>query len=438
MAFTLVAVALGMVWAVSPIALVAGAALTVVCGLGTASLDPAERLRVRVVLCVAIGLRLLVLAGVFATTPASVQTHALFPDSHDLLERSMWLRNLWLGVPVGPLQVMDIFSPVGASSFVTFLAVLQIPTGSAPFGLSLLCMAIYVAGVLAMFHVVREGFGSMAALTGLAALLFWPSLLAWSLSVLKEPVQMSLTSLVVAGAASVVQNGAVRRRALGFAAAAGALALLTTLRAGGMEIAAGGIAVAMVLRLVAWRRWVLAVLLVLAVAGGWRERDRVGSAVRLAASRHIGHVKTAGVGYRLLDERYYRDTANEIEAMTLRDGVAFLAASVLAFVTVPLPWQVGSRGTLALLPLQLAWYVACAAAIAGFVVGSRRAPWLTAMLAGTVISGWLIIAPNSGNVGTLIRHRDLVLPFVLWLGGLGVVGLTETARASAASERPVA
>ena len=80
-----------------------------------------------------------------------------------------------------------------------------------------------------------------------------------------------------------------------------------------------------------------------------------------------------------------------------------------------------------MLPQQLAWYLTCLAAAAGFAMGLRRAPWLACVLAGFSLAGLLVIAPNSGNVGTLMRHRDLIVPFVLWLGGLGVVGIAEAA-----------
>jgi hypothetical protein len=63
----------------------------------------------------------------------------------------------------------------------------------------------------------------------------------------------------------------------------------------------------------------------------------------------------------------------------------------------------------------------------GFAVGMRRAPWLACVLAGSALAGLLIIAPNSGNVGTLMRHRDLIVPFVLWLGGLGIIGIAGAA-----------
>jgi hypothetical protein len=424
---TAVAAAAGVMWTLSPLALVVAGALAALCVGTTRDLDAPERRRVRQLLAVAIGVRMLLLAGIFAATPAAQQVSALFPDAHYLIDRSIWLRNLWLNVPIGPHQYVQIFRAYGASSFATFLAVLQVPVGPAPFGLSLLSVTIFMAGVLIMFRVARHEFGPTAALAGLAAVLFWPSLAAWSISVLKEPVQFCLASIVCAGAVSFVRADA-RIRSLAAAALVGAVALLTTLRAGGMEIAVTGLVVAAAIRVMAWRRWVIVALVVLGAVAGWAVRGRVAAPVKLAASRHIGHVKSAGVSYRLLDARYYSDSGETAATMPFTDGVRFLAASAIAFVAVPLPWQTGSRGTLALLPQQLAWYVMCAAALVGFVVGMRRAPWLACVLGGAAIAGLLIIAPNSGNVGTLVRHRDLIVPFVLWLGGMGLVGIAEAAR----------
>ena len=420
---TAAAAAVGAVWTLSPLALLAACALLAMCVRATSDLQPGERRRVRTVLSIAIAVRLVLIGIVFATTPATQQAQALFPDAHYIIGRSIWLRNLWMRVPLGPHQLTEVFNPYGASSFTTFLAVLQVPAGPAPFGLSFLSVLAYVAGALAMFHAVRRGFGPAAALLGLAIVLGWPSLMAWSISVLKEPAQLFLTAMVCAGAAAA-WGPADRRRLLWLAGAAGALGLLATLRAGSMEIAVGGLALAAALRLVVWRRWVLVILVALALAGGWRLRERIGGEVRLAATRHIGHIKSAGVGYRLLADPYYSNTAT-IDAMSLWDGARFLATAAVAFVVVPFPWQVGSRGTLALLPQQFAWYVMCAAALAGFVVGVRRAPWLTCVLAGSALAGLAIIAPNSGNVGTLLRHRDLIVPSVLWLGALGLASVAQ-------------
>ena len=425
------AIAVGAFWAVSPVGTAAILALTLSSAVMTAGLPDGERRRVRWVLASGVALRFVVLAAVFFATPANRQVLAIFPDSQYLIDRSIWLRNLWMNVPLGPHQYMEVFNPYGASSFATFLAALQVAVEPAPFGLSVLSAAVYICGALAVFRVVRRGYGAVPALLGLVPLLFWPSLVAWSISVLKEPAQLFLASVVCAAAVSIAWSRPAAR-AMWFALIGCALALLATLRAGGFELAAAGLTLAGVLRLMVWRRWAAVGLVAFAIAGAWPLRERISGQVQLAARRHIGHVKSSGVSYRLLDERYYSDDGQSVIRMSFIDGIRFLVASALAFVVVPLPWQAGSRGTLVLLPQQVAWYAICAAAAAGFAVGIRRAPWLTCVLAGSALAGMLIIAPNSGNVGTLVRHRDAITPFVLWLGGLGIVGLAEAGRAARA------
>lgn len=33
-------------------------------------------------------------------------------------------------------------------------------------------------------------------------------------------------------------------------------------------------------------------------------------------------------------------------------------------------------------------------------------------------------ALNSGNIGTMVRHHDTIVPFVVWLSALGAVTIT--------------
>ena len=96
------------------------------------------------------------------------------------------------------------------------------------------------------------------------------------------------------------------------------------------------------------------------------------------------------------------------------------------FVLVPLPSHFVTSSTLAFLPQQMAWLLLLLLTGWGTWVGFRRDALLTALCLGHCLAVAAVIAPNSGNVGTLIRHRDIVVPFVVWLGGLGVVTALDT------------
>jgi hypothetical protein len=60
-------------------------------------------------------------------------------------------------------------------------------------------------------------------------------------------------------------------------------------------------------------------------------------------------------------------------------------------------------------------------AVVGVIAGLRRDPLLTCILVGLIAAGLAVIAMNSGNVGTMVRHRDTIVPFVVWLSALGAV-----------------
>jgi hypothetical protein len=68
-----------------------------------------------------------------------------------------------------------------------------------------------------------------------------------------------------------------------------------------------------------------------------------------------------------------------------------------------------------MLPEQCAWYALVVFAVVGVRAAARRDPLLTSMLVACVVAGMIIITPNSGNVGTLVRHRDMVVPAIVWL-----------------------
>jgi hypothetical protein len=55
----------------------------------------------------------------------------------------------------------------------------------------------------------------------------------------------------------------------------------------------------------------------------------------------------------------------------------------------------------------------------GVYAGYRRDPVVTCLLAGYLVPTALAVALTTGNVGTLIRHRTLIVPYLVWLSAIG-------------------
>ena len=145
-------------------------------------------------------------------------------------------------------------------------------------------------------------------------------------------------------------------------------------------------------------------------------------AIQSAARQHWGSVASPGYAYQLLDERFYPDL-NEISSLEFAETVRFLARAVVAYVTVPLPWMAQSRAALAYLPEQVVWYLLAMLAVAGALFGFRRDATVTGLLVGHALVIAAAVAFTGGNVGTLVRHRGLALPYLVWLSGVGACEL---------------
>jgi hypothetical protein len=355
-------------------------------------------------------------------------------DGEYAIQRSIWIRNIALGIPVAPRDYTDALEPVfGWSRYNYLLAFLHIIFGSSPYGIALVSAAMFLTAAAMLYRVCRGAFGGLAALGGVAVVLFMPTLIAWSVMPLKEAAQFLLLASCVVAMVGLIRGSRPVR--IGSAACLlVALECAGTLRAGGMEVGAIGVGFGTLLWLGARRiRSAVVVVAVLAVAtigAAWipAVQTAVSDKIHVAANRQRSYVQTAGTSFKALDEKYYsvqlgNESAGPIH-LNFDEAERFLLRSVIGFVTQPPPIA-ESPAWLALIPQQVVWYCAVLLAFVGAIRGMWRQPMVTSLLLGMIVGGVIIIAPNSGNIGTLIRHRDMIVPFVLMLASYGAVTVIE-------------
>jgi len=418
------------VYAVSPLTVVFVLLLGSIVRRGVRGLSGRERTLVGGLLTLAIVLRVLAIAGIFlSTNPWREPFRALFGDALFTIERSIWVRNLTLGTEIGPWYRLAVFNPYGGNVFYYYLAYLQVLFGPAPYAITLLSVAAFAGGCVLLHRHARAAFGAVPAGIGLTILLFWPTFFVWSISMLKESVLLFLSATALVYVARLASATGWWPRLGAAAAAALALALLGSLRDGAIVLAAGGILLGIAVRIVTLRTSVLAAAIVAIVVAGAAASRRpivraaIATEVEAAIDRHVGHWATPGVHFQTADDRFYLGRIEAIKTMTSAEGARFLARAAVAFVLVPLPWHIETTSGLLFLPEQFAWLALIALGAVGTWVGLRRNVLSAAMLAGFCLVSMAVIAPNSGNVGTLIRHRDAIVPFLVWLSGVGFESL---------------
>jgi len=391
-------------------------------------LGPRERRWVLGALGLALLARVAAVAVFFLLADHFSQPYAVMNgDERFIVGRSLWTLNLALGRHVALPDYVWVFSPYGRSGLITALAYWELFVGPAPYGPHLFNIVMWLIGATALHRTVRRSFGKLPALVGFATVLFMPTLFFWSISKLKEAPYVCLMAVTIAATMTVIRGGPVFRRLGAAVIAALALMAIASVRPVGVTVAVGGLAFAAGAWLVTRRAWLATAAVVLLLAGGfWALRQppvqsRLLSEANYAAVVHVGHVRSKGYSYKLLDRRFYGPIWNVAVFPVLEpaEAMRFAGRAVAGFVMVPLPWDIPSKPALALLPQQMAWYVMVGLGCVGMIAGWRRDAIFTLVLLGNILIGTATIALFNGNVGTLSRLRDTVVPQVIWFSALG-------------------
>lgn len=424
--------AIAIAYALSPLFVVttAGFALLLRHARRTSAAD--DRLMVTLLLTVAAGLRAAAVFGLFlGTDHAVVPFGTFFGDEEYFIRRSIWLSNLAIGVPISIADMRYAWDDAIETSLIQLLAVLHLMFGPSPYGVHLVSALLYIVGAYLLYLTVRPGFGRAASLLGLGALLFLPSLFAWSISALKEPLFFVVVAATV-WLTVTAARGPVPARVVAALVIIPAALFAESIRAGGLVIVGsaitGGVIVAVAgprprLRLLLAIASLAAVIAVFSVD---RVRGMVDAGVTRAAVQHWDHVHEPGHSYMLFEPSFYIRQPQP-GTLTTAEVARLIIGGLAAYVIVPAPWQMISRAELAYLPEQLVWYTVVLLLPVGIWAGWRRDRLVTAILAAHVAVVVAIVAMISGNIGTLVRHRALALPCAVWLSALGLCHILRSA-----------
>jgi hypothetical protein len=381
----------------------------------------------------AIAVRVAAIAALFlATDHASVPFGSFFGDEEYFIKRSIWLRNVALGTEIHRADLIYAFDDYSQTSYLYLLAFVQVLVGPALYGAHLLGVAASLTASVMLFRSARSAFGRVPAWIGLVLLLFLPSLFAWSISALKEPVYFLLTTAALTLSVHLVRQRNWASRGATLAVIVVVAVALDTVRRGGLAITVASIAGGLFLAFLVRRprvaiAFVIASILAASVAFSRPSvQFQATVALQSAARVHWGHIATAGRVYHLLDDRFYPDRSS-ISGIGLGELWRFIVRAAVAYVTVPLPWQVQSRAALAFLPEQILWYLMLLPLVPGLVFAWRRDVVFTSLLLSHALVAAMTVALTSGNIGTLVRHRGFAVPYLVWLSAVGAYELLSAA-----------
>jgi hypothetical protein len=431
-AAVLLGVVAGALYTVSPLAAWCVPLVIVLLTFAGRAMPSTEDHWLKVLLVVALAVRLAAIGSMFVV---NIPVHddesvaMLSGDEAYGMSRALRTRDVLTGAPVTQYDYFVAYDEYGRNSYITVLTALQMLFGPTPYSMRFFNTLLFMTASVLLFRTARSAFGPGPAFAGLAAMLFLPTLFYWSISLLKEPLYLFGGTLTLTGAIAVARTRTFRDGLLPLAAMLAGMALASGLRTGGFVLSllglVCGIAVLLFFSSPVRSRLAAAAAaaaLVLAVSSTPSAQQRIATAIESAAKTHAGHVFTQGHAYKLLDAGFYMNpvtAASSNLTLTAAEAARYLVRAGVSFVTVPLPWELASAPELSYLPEQLVWYVLIALLPIGLVAGWKRDPLVTALFAGFVVPTAAALALTNGNVGTLLRLRGTIIPYVVWISAVG-------------------
>lgn len=134
-------------------------------------------------------------------------------------------------------------------------------------------------------------------------------------------------------------------------------------------------------------------------------------------STHIGYINTPGNNYKIFPDRcYYK---SQLVGIGPKEIAGAFIKGIFHLLYEPLPYRVNSPTLLFAFLQTVLLYPFMPFVVIGFVIGLRYRARQMIPLAMYLLIFIPSIAINSGNVGTVFRHRDMLMPLLIILGTAG-------------------
>lgn len=294
---------------------------------------------------------------------------------------------------------------------------------------------------ITLFHLARSCFQSSIARWAALWASFFPSLVFWSASNLKEPLFFLLTSLILILFLKLQGDGGIWR----MTRTAVLLFIVFQMhrwlaREEFSMVLMGSLLLAWGITWLVRKRWFL--LLSLAGAAGlwWMPWDKVHQSLSVALYRHMSYVQGTGMIYRYLPAELYVTSDysqwRPLNKITLEIILAGIPRALWHYFLEPFPSRTGDLLSTLFIPQMILWYFLFPLILVGMGAGLLR-NFRNNFFLVLSCSGWALMSALSiANIGTLIRLRDMTTPFLLifaaagfWVLCRGFNGfITETSR----------
>lgn len=312
------------------------------------------------------------------------------------------------------------FPPMGYQNdiFTYLIGVLYAFLGYSPLIVRLLNSTCSILTGIIVYFIGRDIFTSRVGKVSMLSFIFLPSVIIYSITALRDTIVIFLITL-----AMWLMVGFVRSKNYFLPIIAFILSIAAGLLRNAIKYPLIYLIAALVLfnlRIGIFKKWFIMFVITIIIFSVSPLRHKIQSYLNpdIFFSVHIGYVNTRGNNYMIFPERCYQGSRliglSPIEIMT------GFAKGAFHLFSEPLPARCDSLFLLLAGLQTFLLYLLIPFILIGIVTGLQHRFYYVMPIVAYLLIFTLIMSISEGNVGTVFRHRDMLMPF---LSILGIVGL---------------
>ena len=341
-------------------------------------------------------------------------------DSWCYSENGYCILNMWLGGVRNVEQIIENMSRSTVSgnlgSYDFWNAIVYYFTDKSPLSLIFInCLASSLT-VIFIYYITKQFYNGKAAKISAILTAFWPSLFTWSIQNLKEPLSIFLITLLIW---VMLQLKIKFRFYLLFLIILSSIALKE-------------------LRMVSFFMFYVVILPLSLILFLWRKNKilflfliaSIGLIIAIIINHYLMQFLPQNQSnfsffeyiYKMRTYRAYGSTAflSNLDITNPLNLIFFIPIALLVAWLAPFPWQIGSMSQITAIPEMLLYYALLPAMFLGLGFIMRYKIKEGGIIVLYIFIMMLVLAFIEGNIGTLFRHRAMVLPFMFILVGIGL------------------
>lgn len=347
----------------------------------------------------------------------------LFGDGWCYSENGYTILQMWLSGIRDINKITEKILPISASatlsSFDFWNAFVYFFTGKSPLSLVLINCSIGSLTMIIIYYITKQLSNGKAAMFAAILTAFWPSLFLWSIQNFKEPVNIFLVSIVMW---SIIRIAKKFKFYLVFLIIVSSVALIFLRPISFFTLYLIVIPFYLVLVLrnkIKCGLKIFIILFIIFISLVLPHLDYLltfipfphspASILRWAYTMRT--VRVLGANSAFLVNFDFTEPSNLI---------IFTPLAFLYSLFAPFPWQWGSVIQVMAIPEMLIYYLLIPFTFSGAIFIIKNKVREGEMVLVYILAMFVVLAFLEGNVGTLFRHRALILPFMFVFIGIGL------------------